>query len=297
MALHNWFIPHKQTHQKAKLLSWQSLAIYVLLFIFLQVGFSIVSYTKPGILGVTANIDQKTVIDLTNQERVKMGLSPVEENIALDKAAQLKAQNMFTENYWAHFSPSGKSPWDFILGSGYKFTYAGENLAKNFYSANEVVVAWMNSPTHRENLLNNKYRDIGVAVAEGVLNGQKTVLVVQEFGTTVVPPALAQGSDQPTVTVSGEKLPVSRQEYNSQPMLVTPSVAGDSTIRTLFDPYVVYRVLGVSVISFLGVLLMLDLVILKRRGVLRIGSYHLAHFALLSVSLTTILHSGPGAIL
>ncbi len=297
MAFHHWFIPHKQTHQKAKLLSWQGLAVYALLFIMLQVSFSIIGYTKPGVLGVTSNIDQKTVIDLTNQERAKNGLPPVEENSALDKAAELKAQNMFAENYWAHFSPSGKSPWDFILGSGYKFTYAGENLAKNFYSANEVVVAWMNSPTHRENLLNDKYRDIGVAVAEGVMNGQKTVLVVQEFGTTVIPPTLAQGSNQPTVAISGENLPVPRQEYNAQPMLVASSVAGNSAIRPLFDPYVVYRVLGVSVISFLGVLLMLDLVILKRRGVLRISSYHLAHFALLSVSLTAILHSGPGAIL
>lgn len=66
---------------------------------------------------------------------------------------------MFDENYWAHFAPSGKSPWDFILGSGYKFTFAGENLAKNFYNSQDVMNAWMASKVgHKENLLNSKYQ-------------------------------------------------------------------------------------------------------------------------------------------
>ena len=175
MAWRNWFLPHKDTHKKAHLISWEAILIYVLFFMLLQVGFSIISYTKPGVLGITANIDQKKVIELTNIEREKKGLPPVLENEALDKAARLKAENMFSENYWAHFAPSGKTPWDFILGAGYHFTFAGENLAKNFYSSDEVVAAWMASPTHRDNLLNSHYKDIGIAVTEGILNGQKTL--------------------------------------------------------------------------------------------------------------------------
>src|SRR5687767_6949807 len=105
--VHHWFIPHRDTHQKAKLISWQGLFIYVVMFILLQVGFSIFSYAKPGVLGIASNIDYKKVIELTNKEREKKGLPTVSENDALNKAATLKAANMFEENYWAHFAPSG----------------------------------------------------------------------------------------------------------------------------------------------------------------------------------------------
>lgn len=290
MALHNWFIPHKQTHQKAKLISWQGLVIYVLIFILLQVSISIVGYTKPGVLGINANIDQKTVIELTNKEREKKGLPGLVENEALDKAAEAKAANMFSENYWAHFAPSGKTPWDFILSSGYHFTYAGENLAKNFYAPNDVVQAWMNSPTHRDNLLNSKYKDIGIAIVEGVLNGQKTTLVVQEFGTT------ENVTSRPTAEVSGKEIQVPISDFN-KPQLGAVMLDTKTNINSLVDPFKVTKVAGVGVIGFIIILLALDLYILKRRGVFRISSHHIAHMALLSLAAGSLMMTGPGAIL
>ena len=62
MQLANWFIPHKDTHKKALLLSWDGLLIYVLIFILLQVSFSIIGYTKPGVLGISANINKTIVL-------------------------------------------------------------------------------------------------------------------------------------------------------------------------------------------------------------------------------------------
>lgn len=279
MAWHNWFLPHKDTHKKAHLISWEGLVIYVLIFILLQVGFSIISYSKPGVLGISGNIEQKRLIELTNIERQKLGLSPVSENSALDQAAAAKARNMLSENYWAHFAPSGKTPWDFILGSGYKFTFAGENLAKNFYKSDDVVVAWMASPTHKDNLLNPKYKDIGIAVADGVLNGQKTTLVVQMFGTTDATIA------KPQVEVAGKQITVSKQDF-----------AGKS-VKPLFDPYQVYKVAGFSVIILIAALLALDIWVLKRRGILRISSHHIAHMGLLSLAAGSLFMASPGAIL
>ncbi len=290
MALHNWFLPHRETHKKAHLISWEALLFYILLFILLQVGFSLVSFAKPGLLGISSHIDQKQVIELTNKEREKQGLAPVKENEALDKAALLKAQNMFTENYWAHFAPSGKTPWDFILGSGYKFTFAGENLAKNFYSSNEVVVAWMASPTHRDNLLNGKYQDIGVAVLEGVLNGQKTTLIVQEFGTTQVI------ANQSLVSVGGKDVTVPKQEYNNKPELVA-SVQTPKIAPSLIDPYQIYKVAGVFMVLLIGTLLSLDVLVLYRRGVFRFSSHHLAHMALLSATAASLITGSPGSVL
>src|SRR3972149_9762200 len=89
---------------------------------------------------------------------------------------------MFQENYWSHYSPDGKTPWDVILGAGYKYEYAGENLAKNFLFSNGFVDAVMNSTTHRDNLLKKEYTEVGYAIVNGTLNGEQTTLVVQEFG-------------------------------------------------------------------------------------------------------------------
>lgn len=298
MAWQDWFLPHKDTHKKAHLISWEGLVIYVLLFILLQVGFSIISYTKPGILGIAGNIDQKKLIELTNIERQKMGLSLVSENDALDRAAALKAQNMFQENYWAHFAPSGKTPWDFILGAGYKFTFAGENLAKNFTSSDDVVKAWLASPTHKDNLLNPKYKDIGIAVVDGTLNGQKTTLVVQEFGTTQTFTA------NPSVDVQGKQIAVPPQDFvnqrsfsSSKPELIPVLPATQSNTKFLIDPFSVSKIAGFSVLILITVLLTIDVWVLRKRGILRISSHHIAHMALLSLAAGSLYMAGSGAIL
>lgn len=291
MHWQHWFIPHKDTHNKAHLISWEAMLIYVLLFILLQVGFSIIGYTKPGVLGITANINQKKLIELTNTEREKKGLSKVLENEALNKAAKLKAENMFEENYWAHFAPSGKTPWDFILGADYHFTFAGENLAKNFYSSEEVVAAWMVSPTHRDNLLNANYKDIGIAVLEGVLNGQKTTLIVQEFGTTEI---LA---NKPSMNIQGKQISVPPKDFVSEPQLVSVASETKFSIKPIFDPYQVSKVAGFSVIILVAILLTLDIWVLKRRRVFRISSHNIAHMALLSLAAGSLLMASPGAIL
>lgn len=291
MKWHNWFLPHKDTHKKAHLISWEALLIYVLLFILLQVGFSIVSYSKLGVLGINSDIDQKKLIELTNIERQKKGLAPVLENEALDKAAKLKAANMFEENYWAHFAPSGKTPWDFILGSGYKFTFAGENLARNFYTTDEVVTAWMNSPTHRDNLLNSNYKDIGIAVVEGVLNGQKTTLIVQEFGTT----KLLAG--KPSVEIAGKKVTVPPNDFVNRPQLVAVASETKFNTKALLDPFQVSKIAGFSIIMMLASLLTIDIWVLRKRGVFRLSSQAVAHMALLSLTAGSLIMAGPGSIL
>jgi len=104
-------------------------------------------------------------------------------NEELNQAAFLKARDMFANNYWAHTSPSGVSPWKWLGDAGYNYDVAGENLAKNYPTADATVSAWMNSETHKANILNNKYQDIGFAVVDGMLDGRDTTLVVAYYGT------------------------------------------------------------------------------------------------------------------
>lgn len=130
-----------------------------------------------------ADISKGTLIQMTNEERGRMGLCPLSEDPQLTIAAEMKANDMLQRGYFAHWSPDGVSPWYWFGQSGYNYQYAGENLAIGFLDAKDVHREWLASPDHRSNILGANYRDIGIAIKEGDFYGQKTYLVVQVFGS------------------------------------------------------------------------------------------------------------------
>jgi len=130
-----------------------------------------------------SSITAGKVIELTNRDRKSKGIQELFENEKLSQAAAKKAEDMILNNYFSHTSPQGVTPWHWIEKEGYDYNYAGENLAMDFVTAEKMNEAWMASPTHRANILNEKYKEIGVAVKEGVINGHETIVVVQMFGS------------------------------------------------------------------------------------------------------------------
>lgn len=132
------------------------------------------------------------VIDLTNEERADISTAPLARNTTLDEAAKLKAKHMAKNEYFSHFSPEGVSPWHWFDEAGYVYAHAGENLAIHFTDSSEVVDAWMDSPTHRENIVNGIYTEIGVGTAKGKFDGYDTVYVVQLFGSPAILPVVAE---------------------------------------------------------------------------------------------------------
>lgn len=134
--------------------------------------------------GVQASeITVSKVIELVNAARDEEGLNELEENETLNKIAQDKIQDMIKNNYFAHTSPKGITPWSWYEKENYDYKYAGENLAINFLTAESQQKAWMNSPTHKKNIMNPQFLEIGVAVAAGEINNQMAIITVQEFGT------------------------------------------------------------------------------------------------------------------
>jgi len=99
---------------------------------------------------IASSITAKNIIKLVNEARVNEGLKPLQENSSLSKAAAQKAEDMLKNDYFAHNSPSGKTPWFWMDKSGYDYKFAGENLAMNFTSAEEEQKAWMKSPSHKK---------------------------------------------------------------------------------------------------------------------------------------------------
>ena len=172
------FTPHHTNNFRAKVLHNNSLLILTLFVLVLSGTTYFIKTTQPTVLGISYSITDTELLNDTNQSRQANGQPALSMNSALSDAARRKAADMFQKDYWAHFAPDGTSPWSFIKAAGYGYSYAGENLAKGFVSSQDVVTAWMNSPSHRENLLSPKYKDIGFAVAEGKLQGEETVLVV-----------------------------------------------------------------------------------------------------------------------
>lgn len=131
-------------------------------------------------------LTSKGVIDWTNQRRGENGLAELKENAQLNLAAQAKVKDMFSRAYFDHISPDGKGPADLAKAAGYEYIAVGENLALGNYKDDQALVeAWMNSPGHRANILSGKFKEIGVAVGQGMFEGKRTWLAVQEFGRPV----------------------------------------------------------------------------------------------------------------
>jgi uncharacterized protein YkwD len=151
-----------------------------------QVGKQILNPAPLNIGGVERNVTllQSKVILETNLQRQQNGNLPaLTENIKLNESALAKARDMFLNQYFEHVSPSGVSPGQLVQIHGYDYITTGENLILgNFSSEKEVVQAWMDSPGHRANILNNRYTEIGVAIIKGIYKGENVWIGVQEFG-------------------------------------------------------------------------------------------------------------------
>ena len=123
------------------------------------------------------------VVKFTNIQREKNGLTPLTENSLLSQAAKIKIEDMFEKQYFDHVSPEGLDVGKLAENTGYEFIIIGENLALgNFLNDDVLVQGWMDSPGHRDNILNSRYQEIGVAVLRGIYQGKTTWLAVQTFG-------------------------------------------------------------------------------------------------------------------
>jgi uncharacterized protein YkwD len=123
-------------------------------------------------------ITPQNVVAAVNSARAKAHVPPLKVNPALSAAAQRKADDMAARGYFSHTTPDGKKPWDFMAQAGYKYSAAGENLAKDVTDVAQLMKLWMNSPGHKQNILSKEYTETGVGVAKT----KKGYIVVQMFG-------------------------------------------------------------------------------------------------------------------
>lgn len=242
----------------------------------------------PDVLGSTVNISTQDLLLLTNQERQKNNLAPLINNDKLASAAYWKSQDMFTDDYWAHINPkNGKTPWVFIQQSGYKYTYAGENLARGFTNTQDIINAWMASPSHRANMLSPNYQEVGFTIQQGTLTGEKdTVLVVEMFGGTSIAP-LSKGQGE------GNSLPVGKVEAAGDGKNVQfPSF----TKSPIVDRFSFAKNMTQFLLILFIVIFILDILLIERKKISRLVGHNLDHILFLFAILAFVVFLSSGSI-
>ena len=279
------FVPQEKNNFRAKLLHPSFLAFLVGFFLFNQTVLNLVALAKPGVLGYASSISPEAIVALTNKEREKNNLPSLTISPALNEAAQRKAADMFAFDYWAHDSPSGRSPWDFFGEVDYLYKAAGENLAKDFADSQGVVAAWMNSPTHRANIVDPRFMEIGVAVVDGTLKGYQTTLVVQHFAKPVAAAVKSGvGAQEPAVdTLSAT---------SDFPSLALEEAPSQGTVNPLLITKIISALLFGVILLAIGV----DAFYIIKTGTHRFSGRSLAHAIFLALIFLLIVLSQQGVI-
>ncbi len=216
----------------------------------------------------------------TNSQRAAHGQPVLTLSSQLNSAAQAKANDMTARNYWSHNTPEGQEPWIFVDAAGYKYLKAGENLAYGFMDSDGTITGWMNSPSHKANMLDSAFGEVGFGFANAADyngSGAQTVVVAM-YGkpqtlaatthsapATPTPqpsPSPVAAAPEPAETVPPEK-PITENEEPAtvaftsetpglepigQPVTRVAAITGGSAPWAVF---VVGIILSLAVIAFL----------------------------------------------
>ncbi len=231
-----------------------------------------------SVLGASTDITSTQLLMDTNIQRAKDKESSLQLNNLLTEAAQGKADDMVTRNYWSHDTPDGRTPWSFISATGYQFASAGENLAFGFNSSESIMNGWMNSPEHRINVLDDVFTQVGFGIAKSPNfqgHGPETIVVAEyaEPASMVTTATASGGSSLPAAVVS------------------TPQASNVSRLQSIYssESWVIFAVSIVTALAILWFIIRHGL--LFHRVVVR-GEEFIVHHPMLDVVIVAVATLG-----
>lgn len=303
------FSPRRSNNHRPKILkplAYAYLTCLLVVFVFTLQFLSKHGSNFGAVLGFASTITPAQVIDQTNAQRERLGLAPLTFNKQLTDAALAKGQNMMTNQYWSHVSPDGTEPWYFIHEAGYEYRVAGENLARDFSDTSRMIEAWMASPTHKANIMNPRYTEIGIAVIDGTLEGYETTLVVQMFGQPVTPQLAENEAD---VLSQGVGIALAQLNETSQSddqnLSATPIPAvlasafvpmGSIEVPPLLTPLQIIKAVFLSLIMILGSTLIYDAWVVENSRTVRLVGKNLAHIFFLATVAFLVIFFKAGLV-
>lgn len=185
-----------------------SAALLLSLLIFLRILFTL---SHPPAPLEASDLTIANILNGINNERSLRNITTLNTDYRLSKAAQEKSDDMQARHYFSHTDPEGNYIWPKIVAAGYNpYSMLGENLAIEFYNTESLIAAWMNSPTHRANVLNGGFKDQGMGLALGdTSQNQYHSAVTNTFGallplkTAPLPPPTAPATTNKTSASAG----------------------------------------------------------------------------------------------
>lgn len=294
-----YFIPQEKNNYRAQILKNGFLLLLVGFYLLNQSVIKFIGTVKPGVLGYSSEITAQKVLEQTNVQRKNNGLPPLKYSSVLSESAAQKANDMFSNNYWAHNSPTGKTPWDFFKAVNYRYSVAGENLARDFYDTESLMKGWMDSPTHKANIINSKYQEIGIGVVNGTLGGIKTTLVVQHFGTPIITSDTNQSDNKQT---QAQPQPEVKPEITNN-LVFTEEVELSSNQKILSEqktdyvnPLTINKTVGIIIFCLIIGVLFVDGYFTLKSGVNRLTGSNISHIGFLLIILLFMIYQRQGAI-
>jgi len=286
------FIPHEGNEHRPHFLREESMRRIIVLVVALElIAFIIPSLVNLNLSGGMAAVLPAVLGQLTNEKRAAENLPTLVVNPLLTQAAEMKAQDMAEQGYFAHTSPEGKTPWYWIEQVGYKYQYAGENLAVNFRDSEDVTNAWLNSPTHQANIVKGNYTEMGTGVVRGMYQGKNTVFVAQVYANplpTPVSPAIvsasvrvAEAAAEPEAQVLGSEV----STVNEQQIEPWQRAFASPRRTTNLLMFAIFSIIALALILYMAVkmrdhhkdLLGNGLAVLAVIGALFVANYYLSY--------------------
>jgi uncharacterized protein YkwD len=241
--------------------------------------------TRNGVLSYATEMSITSLLESTNEQRVRNGQETLRLNSELSKAAQSKANDMTTRNYWSHTTPDGREPWAFIQQADYSYQKAGENLAYGFDTSHNAVIGWMNSPSHRANLLDGAYKEVGFgfANAKNYNNSGPETVVVAMYGQPAGSSGIgSQDATDPTIT------PVTSQA----PIVQEPQTLAVSRLDTITGGSLPWATFAVGLtIGLIGAYVFLKHTLAFKKLV-REGETFIVHHPFLDIALVSLVMVG-----
>jgi uncharacterized protein YkwD len=216
--------PHGVKKHAFEQVYWPYLPVVIIVSAVLSFGSygsvlaSKVRHPSGHVLAYSTSMSIQGLLNSTNSARVANGAAALNLNSKLDASAQAKANDMVAKDYWSHNTPSGDPPWVFIDAQGYTYQKLGENLATGFNNEQATIDGWMASPSHKENLLDPAFVDVGFGYANitnyTAVGGGPMTIIVAHYGKPVV---LSAQTQAPVTTTPAQSTPASSTPASSTP--------------------------------------------------------------------------------
>lgn len=287
------FIASEENNYRPPILSYKAFIIYGLILLLLR----LILGTLPA---EGAAVETNTLMNLINQERDKRNLTTLSVHQSLLRAAYEKSQDMIDRDYFSHIDPDGNYVWGKITSAGYTpYKILGENLAIDFSTSEGMIKAWIDSPTHRANLLHPEFVDQGLSALFGDYQDRYTNLTTSLFGTLATypkPKTEKPKTEAPTITTKPPQIPPPAEpksltytppqtipQSSSEPT-TTPITESTNVTNKYPNAFTMSRVIFSAFGILLLIILAMDSIIIHQHKELiqrSFSSYHLFGFILI----------------